>query len=256
MFHRFRFLLFAALLLLPACNHPQQDVGPRLSLFVGIDISGSYRRSAHFNDSLRFLSYYIYGHLNGIGGMEKTRALFVGSIGGDTPNEPKALHPIQEFQGKSARQIEAKMRGLFSIQGNYLTDFNSFFKRISEVVQKRGLALTPLTIVIISDGVPDVPLDGGRRIVEGLYEKIDVSPLEYLARNVTIRILYPSPTVAQKWERAIPRQRVRIWPVESDVMNGWKEQMKNHGTKLEDQEMFWKWVLDIVDHRVRRQKIL
>jgi len=256
MFHRIRFLLFAALLLLPACDHPQDSAGPRLSLFIGIDISGSFRRSAHFNDSLRFLSYYIYGHLNGIGGMEKTRALFVGSIGGDTPNEPKALHPIQEFQGKSARQIEAKMRGLFSIQGNYLTDFNAFFKRISEVVQKRGLALTPLTIVIISDGVPDMPIDGGRRIVEGLYEKVDLSPLEYLARNVTIRILYPSPTVAQKWERAIPRQRVRIWPVESDVMKGWKEQMQNHGTKLEDQELFWKWVLDIVDHRVRRQKIL
>ncbi len=256
MFHRIRFLLFTALLLLPACDHPQNDPGPRLSLFVGIDISGSFRRSAHFNDALRFLSYYIYGHLNGIGGMEKTRAMFVGSIGGDTPNEPKAFHPIQEFQRKSPRQIEAKLRGLFSIQGNYLTDFNSFFKRISEVVQKRNLALTPLAIVIISDGVPDMPIDGGRRIVEGLYEKLDVSPLEYLARNVTIRILYPNPTVAQKWERAIPRQRVRIWPVEAEVMKGWKEQMQNHGTKLEDQELFWKWVLDIVDHRVRRQKIL
>ena len=256
MFHRIRFLLFTALLLLPACDHPQNEAGPRLSLFVGIDISGSFRRSAHFNDSLRFLSYYIYGHLNGIGGMEKTRALFVGSIGGDTPNEPKAFHPIQEFQRKTPRQIEAKMRGFYSIQGNYLTDFNSFFKRISEVVQKRNLALTPLAIVIISDGVPDMPIDGGRRIVEGLYEKLDVSPLEYLARNVTIRILYPSPTVAQKWERAIPRQRVRIWPVEAEVMKGWKEQMQNHGTKLENQEMFWSWVLDIVDHRVRRQKIL
>ncbi len=256
MFHRIRVLLFAALLLLPACDHPQQDAGPRLSLFVGIDISGSFRRSAHFNDSLRFLSYYIYGHLNGLGGLEKTRALFVGSIGGDTPNEPKAFHPIQEFEGKSARQIEAKMRGLFSIQGNYLTDFNSFFKRISEVVQKRSLAMKPGTIVIISDGVPDMPIDGGRRIVEGLYEKVDVSPLEYLARNVTIRILYPSPTVAQKWERAIPRQRVRIWTAVSDVMKGWKEQMKNHGTKLEDQDKFWSWVLAIVDHRVRRQKIL
>jgi len=256
MIDRIRILLFATLLLLPACNHPQQNAGPRLSLFIGIDISGSFRRSAHFNDSIRFLSYYIYGHLNGIGGMEKTRALFVGSIGGDRPNEPKAFHPIQEFQGKSPRQIEAKMRGLFSIQGNYLTDFNAFFKRISEVVQKRSLALAPLSIVIISDGVPDMPMDGGRRIVEGLYEKVDVSPLEYLARNVTIRILYPTPTVAQNWERAIPRQRVRIWPVESEVMNGWKEQMQNHGTKLEDQDKFWNWVLDIVDHRVRRQKIL
>ncbi|NIO10813.1 MAG: hypothetical protein GTO40_23535 [Deltaproteobacteria bacterium] len=255
MFHRIRILLIALVLLLPACNHPQQNAGPRMTMFVGIDISGSYRRSAHFNDSLRFLSYYIYGHMHGIGGMEKIKNLFVGSIGGDTPNEPKAFHPIQEFQGKSARQIEAKMRGLFSIQGNYLTDFNSFFKRVSEVVQKRSLAMAPLTIIIISDGVPDMPMDGGRRIVEGLYEKVNVSPLEFLARNVTIRILYPSPTVAQKWEREIPRQRVRIWPVVSDVMKGWKEQMKNHGTKLEDQELFWKWVEDIVDHRVRRQKI-
>ena len=68
MFHRFRILFFATLLFLPACNHPQQDAGPRMNLFVGIDISGSYRRSAHFNDSLRFLSYYIYGHMHGTGG--------------------------------------------------------------------------------------------------------------------------------------------------------------------------------------------
>jgi len=256
MIYRLRIPLFAVLLLAAACNptHPRMQ-GPRLVLFVGVDISGSFTKTENFGDSLRFLSYYIYGHLKGIGGLDKPRELFVGSIGGDSPNEPKAFHPIQEFERKSPQEIEAKLVELFSVRGNYLTDFNAFFKRVSETVQKRGLAMAPLTIVIASDGVPDIALDNGRKVVEGLYDKVDVGPLEFLARNVTIRILYPNPTVAQKWERSIPRQRVRIWPVEAVIMRGWREQMEKK-PKLEDEKRFWQWVQDIVDHRVRRQKIL
>ena len=93
-------LLLAALLLAPACTLTQREE-PRLSLFVGVDVSGSFARTSTFKDSLRFLSYYLYGHLNGTGGLQKPRALFVGSIGGDTPNEPKAFYPIQEFERKS-----------------------------------------------------------------------------------------------------------------------------------------------------------
>ena len=256
MIYRFRALLIVVLLFASGCDFlkPKEE-NPRLSLFIGVDVSGSFTKSQNFKDSLRFLSYYIYGHLNGIGGLEKPRALFVGSIGGDSPNEPKAFHPIQEFERKSAKEIEEKLTKLYHIQGNFLTDFNAFFKRVSETVTKQGLALSPLTIVIASDGVPDVAVDNGRRIVEGLYDKIDVSPLEYLARNVTIRILYPNPTVAQQWERTIPRQRVRIWPVEAVIMRGWHDQMDNRPV-IEQEERFWEWVLEIVDHRVRRQKIL
>ncbi len=136
-----------------------------------------------------------------------------------------------------------------------MTDFNAFFLRVSETVREQGLALAPLTIVVASDGVPDVAVDNGRRIVEGLYDKIDLSPLEYLARNVPIRVLYPNPTVAQKWERTIPRQRVRIWPVEAVIMRGWHEQ-RDKCPVIEQEERFWKWAQEVVNHRVRRQKFL
>ncbi|MFQ5898821.1 MAG: hypothetical protein ACE5JN_11335 [Candidatus Methylomirabilia bacterium] len=251
MTRRLQVLLFAVLLLTWGCA-PTQEENPRLSLFVGVDVSGSFTRSPEFRDGMKFLSYYLYGHLNGIGGLEKPRALFIGSIGGNTPNEPKAFYPIQVFERKSASEIDAKLRELFSIQGNYLTDFNAFFKRVSEVVQKRGLVLAPLTIVVVSDGIPDFRVDG--RVVEGVYDQIDVSSLEYLARNVTIRVLYPTPKVATEWERTIPRTRVRIWTVAAEIMEGWHEQLEQLPS-LEEEKRFWKWVQDIVDHRVRRQRI-
>ncbi len=92
-------------------------------------------------------------------------------------------------------------------------------------------------------------------MVKASYEDIDVSPLEFLARNVTIRVLYPSPKVAAAWERQIRRQRVRIWPVEAEVMKGWHEQLEGH-PKVEDEQRFWQWIENIVDRRVRRQRII
>ena len=254
MAHRLTVLLLTTLLLGSGCTATQQDEA-RLSLFVGVDDSGSFTQTPHFKDSLRFLSYYLYGHLHGIGGLEKPRALFVGSIGGDTPNEPQAFYPIPAFERKSAREIEAKLTELFIVRGNYLTDFNAFFQRISEVVRKQNLILAPIAIVIVTDGIPEVQAEKGKKAVVGAYDKIDVSSLEYLARNVTIRVLYPSPKVAAEWERKIPRQRVRIWPVEAEVMGGWREQVENR-PNIEDEKRLWKWMRDIVDHRVRRQAIL
>ena len=70
---------------------------------MGVDVSGSFARTPQFQDSLRFLSYYIYGHLHGIGGLEKVRALYVGSLGGDVANEPKTLYPIQKFERKNVK---------------------------------------------------------------------------------------------------------------------------------------------------------
>jgi len=248
-------LLFIALLSLTlGCSPTQEEEKPRLSLFVGVDTSGSFTRTPHFKDSLRFLSYYLYAHLNGIGEFEKPRALFVGSIGGDTPNEPKAFYPIQLFERKNRDEIEAKLTELFTVKGNFLTDFNAFFKRVSEVAQKQNLVLTPIAIVVVSDGVPEV-IGNGKKLVRQAYGKIDVSPLEFLARNVTIRILYASPKVAAAWERDIPRQRVRIWPVEAEIMQGWQEQLGNHA-RLEEEKRLWKWIQEIVNHRVRRQKIV
>lgn len=248
------YILLVAALLLTGCTSTE-EAEPRLSLFVGVDVSGSFAATPQFQDSLRFLSYYIYGHLHGTGGLEKVRALYVGSLGGDIPNEPKALYPIQEFERKNVAEIEAKLKELFGKKGNFLTDFNAFFKRVSESVQKQNLLIAPLAIVIVTDGVPEVAGKRSGKVVKADYERIDVSPLEYLARNVTIRVLYPSPVVAAAWEREIPRQRVRIWPVEAEIMRGWHEQLEKK-TKLEENERLWKWIQDIVDQRVRRQKIL
>lgn len=245
-------LLLIALLLAPGCGVTQREE-PRLSLFVGIDVSGSFTQTPHFKDSLRFLSYYLYGHLHGTGGLQKPRALYVGSIGGDTPNEPKAFYPIQAFERKSPREIEAKLTELFSVRGSYFTDFNAYFQRVSEVVRKQNLILAPISIVIVTDGMFEVPGPGGKAVLPP-YDKIDVSRLEYLARNITIRILYASPKVAAEWERKIPRQRVRMWPVEAEVMGGWREQIQNHPT-LEDEKRLWKWINDIVDRRARRQTV-
>lgn len=251
MAHRLAVLLLAALLLGSGCTATEKEEEARLSLFVGVDVSGSFTRTPHFKDSLRFLSYYIYGHLHGIGGLEKPRALFVGSIGGDAPNEPKAFYPIQTFERKSAREIEEKLTELFNVQGNYFTDFNVFFQRVGQTVGKQGLVLAPISVVLVTDGIFEVPGLGGKSVYEK-YEKMDVSGLEYLARNVTIRVLYASPKIAAEWERKVPRQRVRIWPVEAQVMGGWREQLENHSS-IADEKRLWKWIRDIVDKRARRQ---
>jgi hypothetical protein len=249
-----RILLVAALLLAPGCTSSEAEK-PRLSLFIGVDVSGSFSNTPQFQDALRFLSYYMYGHLHGLGGLEEPRAVFVGSIGGDVPNEPKAFYPIQVFERKDVSEIEAKLKELFDTKGNYLTDFNAFFKRISETVQKQNLLLAPVTVVIVTDGVPEVAGKKGNKVVQAAYEKIDVSSLEYLARNVTIRVLYPSPTVAAAWERTVPRQRVRVWPVEAEVMQGWHEQLENR-PNVKQEKRLWEWIQDIVDRRVRRQRII
>lgn len=258
MVHRLSILLLVAALLAVGCTSSKEAEPPeaRLSLFVGVDVSGSFTRARAplFEDSLRFLSYYIYGHLHGTGGLEKVRALYVGPLGGNVPDEPKALHPIQVFKRMSVPEIEAKLKELFDKKGNFLTDFNAFFKNVSEVAQKQNLLIAPLAIVIVTDGIPEVAAKSGRA-VKASYEDLDVSPLEFLARNVTIRVLYTSPIVAAGWEREIPRQRVRIWTVNADVMKGWHEQLENKPT-LEEEKRLWNWIQDIVNQRVRRQRIL
>jgi hypothetical protein len=253
--HSVLVLLAIGLLILSWCSASSAGQGQeekRLTLFIGVDVSGSFTTTPHFKDALSFLSYYIYGHLNGVGGLQRPRALFVGSVGGEAPNEPKAFFPVHEFERKSVPEIEAKLAEIFSVRGDRITDFNTFFRKVSEVVRKQNLILTPLAVVIVSDGIPDIPGTKGKELARETYKAIDVSSLEYLARNVTVRLLYPSPKVGNLWERAVPRQRVRIWPVESQVMAGWTAQLQRKA-RPEDEELLWKWVRDVVDFRVRRQ---
>lgn len=245
-------LLAAAAVLIAAVRPAAAALGDerkaRQTLFVGVDTSGSFRRIG-YDDALTFLAYYIYGHLNEAGGLPKTRDLFVAAIGGRSDQEPKAFHPVHDFEGRSVERIESDLRAWFP-STDTLTDFNSFFQQVARIAKERNLVLAPITVMIVSDGVPDVP---DQRIKSGStesYRRIDLSVLDYLSKNVTVRLTYASPTVGDHWRKLVKRQRVRFWAVEREVMLGWHAQMKPETAPVR-QDKLWKWVKENVDYRVR-----
>src|SRR5262249_7985350 len=155
-----------------------------------------------------FLARYLYAHLNGVGDMEIPNSLFVGSIGGAKAGQPKAFYPIETFQNKSVEEIEAKLKEIFPKNKlDKWTDYNAYFDQVAEVVKDRKMVLKPISVVMMSDGVLDMPGKGGRRD----YRSIDLLPLEKLSRNISLRLLYTSPEVGKKWESLIPRRRVKVW---------------------------------------------
>ena len=240
-----------AIVALAACVPTEEAArAPRYTLVMGIDVSGSFRNSGSYDDALKFAAYYLEAHLNGFGGLQVPTAVFVGSVGGSRRGEAKTFHPIHDFLGKDRKQIEADLREWFPSE-DQLTDFNTFFAQSAELIKQRGLTLAPLNLVLFTDGVPDVARD----LDEDPYTTIDVSPLEYLSRSVTIRVLYPTPIVASSWRSGVSRRRVRLWTQDAEVMRGWSAQL-GPGLAMEEQEPLWTWVLDNVDFRVRRERIL
>ena len=235
-----------------ACLPEETEQKPRLSMFIGIDVSGSFQSTGHFDDALRFTAHYIYAHMNRLGDLDEPNVLFVGSIGGERPGEAKSFRPIHDFRGKSVDEITTDLRRWFEPDDAF-TDFNPFFQRVSTVVKQRNLSLKPISIVIISDGIPDLT-SRGTNGDDDRYQKIDLGPLEYLSRNVTIRLLYASPQIGVRWEQDIPRRRVRMWTVDSQVMEGWRSQVVA-GVELERQDALWLWIAENIDFRVRRQLI-
>jgi hypothetical protein len=236
-----------------ACKPDPHAPPPRSTLVVGLDISGSFRKSGQFDHAMRYASIYIYGHLNALGGLKPATDIFVGSLGGEHVGQPKTFHPIQDLSGKTPEEIEADLRRWFP-EEDPITDFNAFFQRTAVHIKRQNLVLAPLNIVMFSDGVPDFP-GAGRMPAAQLYAKIDVSPIEYLSRNVTVRLLYAQPTVAQNWERLVPRNRVKIWTQDEQVMAGWGRH-EVQGVAMEKQDSLWSWTQQIVDFRVRRGKVL
>lgn len=236
------------LIIVTACSPPSSEKVSRLVMFVGVDVSGSFQRTGYYDDALTFLSYYIYGHLNGLGELSGLRALFVGSIGGHGTNEPKAFHPIHDLEGKDVKQIKAAFKDWFPPRDS-ITDFNAFFAEVAAQTKDRNLTLAPICIMIITDGVPAM----GVREARTTYEQIDLDPLEYLSRRVTVRLTYLDPIVAKRWRDDVPTRRVRIWTVPGEVMEGWRGQIQP-GVELAKQDRFWRWVKDNVDFRVRSRK--
>src|SRR4029077_20023969 len=82
------------------CSYFNEKPQPRLVMFVGVDISGSFVKTPKFDDSLDFLDHYLYPHLNGLNDLEVPSSLFVGSLGGAKAGQPKAFFPIETFQNK------------------------------------------------------------------------------------------------------------------------------------------------------------
>src|SRR5207245_6887454 len=97
---------------------------------------------------------------------------------------------------------------------------NSFFRQVARIARERNLVLTPITIVVVSDGIPDVPdLKPGSR---DSFKTIDLSVMEFLSRNITLLLIYASPKVSDYWRRVITSQRVRLWAVKREAMMGWR----------------------------------
>jgi len=179
--------------------------------------------------------------------------MFIASVGGKDLREPKSFHPIHDFENKDVPHIEAELRKWFP-PADRVTDFNPFFAEVARITKERNLVLAPINIMIITDGVPDAATSGTTAGSQALYEKIDLKPLEYLSRNVTLRLAYISPKVGDHWRRHVPRERVRLWTVDGEVMKTWREKLEPN-RDLGEQVRFWKWLQDTVDYRVRSSKL-
>jgi len=225
---------------------------PRASMFIGVDISGSFMNGPNFDDSIQFLAYYIYAHLNGLGEAERPASLFVSSIGGARVDEAKTFFPIQSFENKSVDEIAQTLHDMFpKDKPNPFTDYNAFFEQVSYTVRSKNLVLRPITVVMVSDGIPDVTRDG-----KADYGAVVVSPLERLARSVTVRLLYTDAVVGKQWQTKVQRRRVKIWTQDAEVMRAWRDpKIMLPDAPFEEQERFHDWLADNVDFGVRSRRV-
>ncbi|MDZ7808494.1 MAG: hypothetical protein U5K71_15480 [Gracilimonas sp.] len=229
-----------------------EEPNPRLSLFIGVDVSGSFIDSGHYENSIKFLAHYIQAHLKGAGELEIPNVLFVSSIGGSTENEPKTFYPIQTFENRTVEEIEQKLYEIFPKEvQNPFTDFNAFFEQVALTIRNKNLLLRPVSVVMLSDGIPDVSSNG-----ETGYRSLDLSPLERLSRNITIRVLYTDATSGRNWQTNVPRRRVKIWTQDAEVMTTWNDStLYDPEQPLREQGRFIAWIEDNVDFGVRARRV-
>jgi len=250
----------------PAAVKPAET--PRLVLFIGVDISGSFMHGKYFDDSIDFLARYIYSHLHGLGGMEVPHSLFVGSIGGSTKDEAKTLYPIEAFQERSVEQIEEQLHTIFPRgKVNTFTDFNAFFSQVADMIDSKKLILKPISIVLLTDGHPDLigapaaaPTEaastGDNAQPVSRFRSLAVTPLEGLSRNITVRVLYTDAVTAKSWRDEVPRKRVKIWTQDAVVMTEWKDpRTMLPGKPIDEQTRFFAWVRDNVDFQPRLKRV-
>lgn len=245
-------VLFSLVVLFNGCDLGKGTSKPRLSMFVGVDISGSFVNGQHFDDSIEFLARYLYSHINGLGGLEVPNGLFVSSIGGARANEAKTFYPKQTFENKSIKEIADTLREIFpKKESNPFTDFNAFFEQVALTVKNKNLILRPISIVMVSDGIPDIKQKGKTD-----FQSIVVKPIERLARSVTIRLLYTNAVVGKNWQTKVKRRRVKIWTQDAEVMVSWKDPKILIPEKaFEEQIHFFDWIKDNIDFGVRARRV-
>lgn len=234
------------------CDHTKADsknVG-RLVSFIGVDVSGSFRKLK--DESLRFISRYMYAHLHGCGELARLKSLFVGSIGGAKANEVKTFYPIEKFKYKSIEGIEKELTGIFNETQNQYTDYNAFFHQVANFMRNKKLLMKPTDIVLLSDGIPDAPKVKGKHN----YRSLKLKPLENLSRKITVRLLYTSAVSGNHWQNDIPRSRVRVWTQDAKVMKMWNSQdIMVPGKPFAQQERFFDWIRQNVDWSVRKKTV-
>ncbi|MCX6130950.1 MAG: hypothetical protein NTX25_18070 [Proteobacteria bacterium] len=231
----------------------KEDPKGNMVLFVGMDISGSFKNHKYFTDSIKFASHYIYGHIHGTKGMKVIKAIFVGPIGGATVDEAKTFFPIQSFQYKSIEEIEKQLNEIFPTKvTNKFTDFNAYFNQVATFIKNRKLVMKPTEIVLFSDGIPDAPTPDGKTN----FRMLDLKPLENLSRKITVRVLYTSAVTGDAWQNQVPRKRVRIWTQDDKVMAGWQApDIYLKDTPFEKQDRFFKWVEENVDFPIHAKRV-
>ena len=233
-------------------DEPAEDKS-NLVLFIGMDISGSFKNTPYYEDSLKFASHLIYSYVKSYGGLKLPAQLFVGSIGGAKVDEPKTFYPIQTFQYKEIPDIEKSLREIFPPKvTNKFTDFNAFFDQVSSFVKNKKLLMKPVEIIMFSDGIPDAPTPQGKTD----FKKLNLKPLENLSRRLTLRLLYTSAETGMNWQEKVSRNRVRVWTQDAQVMVSWKApDILLKDTPFEKQERFFKWLSDNVNFAVKVKRI-
>lgn len=244
--------LAAACVLLTACPMDQsKNIRAHTVFLIGVDISGSFKTRPVFNDALEFLSRYIYAHVNGLGGLAKAKQMFVMAIGGNYKDEPQAFHELIDFEGREVGEIRDDLKKWFAGEKTMLTDFNQFFESAAEIIKERNLILSPLSIIVISDGIVAGTAPKLGKDAVKVYDNVDLSELEFLSRNVTLRLLYTNGQAAQNWKKYVPRTRVRVWTVPEQIMDEWDRHLDPYESNMESQEKLLRWIREKVDYRAR-----
>jgi hypothetical protein len=111
--------------------------------------------------------------------------------------------------------------------------------------------LKPLSIVLLTDGVPD--LGGNTR--DEKFRNLNLKPLEGLSRNITVRVLYTDAVTAKNWRDEVPRKRVKVWTQDAVVMKEWDDpRTMVPGKSFAEQEQFFSWLKDNVDFSPRLKR--